>query len=229
VKREIELKYTLSGPAAARDIEGAGPPEGMSFGSWDEASMTDVYCDTEGRALFRRGFALRLRFDAAGVLATVKELRPAEGPLHARNEYEQRFTRTGSSAAGPGSPLADSFGCVDGWPEGEVKTLLLAVTGPASLVELFRFFQTRLTAPLLAGGETAAEVSLDRVEMKRGGRTLTLHEMEVEVSGGESGDTCGVVTRWVDSLGRRVPGGLKPDRRSKFEKAREFFDIPLDP
>jgi inorganic triphosphatase YgiF len=225
VKREVELKYTLSRPAAARDIKGGGLPQGMSFGSWDEEAMTDVYCDTPGHLLFRRGFVLRLRFDTAGVLATVKELRPAEGPLHARIEYEQRFTDAGSSASGPGFPLADNFGRVDGWPEGEVKTLLLPMTGSTDLAELFRFDQTRLTAPLRVGDETAAEVSLDTIVMKKGGRGLTLYEMEVEVSGDENEDTYGVITRWIGSLGRRVPGGLKPDRRSKFEKACEFFGV----
>jgi inorganic triphosphatase YgiF len=225
MKREVELKYELAGAEAAERMREAGLPQGLSYGPWREMTMMDAYLDTSGRKLYRAGFALRLREDESGILATVKELNPSRGALHTRGEYEQRMARPADSAIKKG--VRDGHDPAGLWPEGEVKDLLQPLIGSEELIELFRFRQRRNVAPLLRGGAPVAEVFFDRIDMRREGDSITLYEMEVEL--GESPDAVTTVERWIDSLGGIFPGGLRPAGLSKFEQACQFFDISFGP
>jgi CHAD domain-containing protein len=161
---EVELKYRVTSVAAAERYLTA--PRVGAFDAHEMARSSrieDRYVDTDGRALARAGYAVRLRQSKAGTIVSVKSLVSVEGPGGAvrREELE-----------GPAEPTSAA------------RALVLEHAGAAPLVELVTIRQVRRKRQLRDAG-TRIELSLDEVSVIAGDREVgRFAELEAELRRG---------------------------------------------
>ena len=145
---EIEAKYSLPDTATHARLLALTALGGCELRPGATKQYTDHYYDTADRAIFRAGYALRLRDGGDHWRATLKGLGAAEGALHQREEVEADIS--------PGAlPAA--------WPAGPARDLALRLAGDAPLAELFSLRQTRARRLAYSGERLVAELSLDQV------------------------------------------------------------------
>ena len=85
---EIEAKYSLPDTATHARLLALTALGGCELRPGATKQYTDHYYDTADRAIFRAGYALRLRDGGDHWRATLKGLGAAEGALHQREEVE---------------------------------------------------------------------------------------------------------------------------------------------
>ena len=188
--REFELKYR----AEAADLAAIRE----AFGEFTAIQMETTYYDTPDRALSRRRWTLRRRYENGVSVCTVKTPAPGGG----RGEWEIRCDDI-SDAIAP----------------------LVALGAPAELAALAgagleahcaaRFTRLALTLEL---PETTAELALDEGVLLGGGKTLPFAEVEVEHKSGSEALT----TAWASALAERFH--LQPENRSKVQRARALAE-----
>jgi CHAD domain-containing protein len=198
-KIEVEMKYQLRSPDSADRYLVA--PELGGFkpaGQVRIVQIEDSYVDSADWALSRAGFAARLRRTGRDTVIGLKRQATPEGRLHRREELE------GPAAAG--APPTD-------WPASPARSVVLELCGDAPLLELLTIRQVRRVRRL-AAGETAAELSVDEVEVLLEGRTVERFvELEVELDSGPE--------EALAALGEVFDRdeGLRRSSRSKLERA----------
>jgi CHAD domain-containing protein len=198
---EIELKYDVTDRAALQALLDAPEIAGLGGGRWRESIVEDRYLDTADRALGQSGYAARLRVGGGRTILGLKALTPARGPLHRRREIE--------GPAGDGlDPAA--------WPASEARDMLVQAVGGQPLEELCRIRQRRRVRVVRgAGGEV--ELSLDEVEVFRGGRRLGAFPVfEAELRTGDESVLEGIAAA-IDAT-----GSTHASDRSKFEVAMDL-------
>lgn len=134
--------------------------------------LVNVYFDTAGLTLHRKGIALRTRRQGRGWLQTVKCAGSASGGLSLRPEWEQ-----------PYSGRFD-FAAVD---DAEVRGLLERTRGRARLAPVFETAFTRRAWRLRPARGTAVLLLLDRGRIEAGGRREAISEIEIELEQGDAG------------------------------------------
>ena len=154
--REIELKFLIA-PEAADDILT------LLIGEGAVRQLDATYFDTEGHALRKAGFGLRVRDGEGGRKQTLKSA--SAGGIFARGEWE-------TAIAGPGPDDA-----------------ALAETPAAGVVngEVLRpVFTTRVerTVRMIRRGETVIEAVVDRGELIGEQRRAPVCELELELKSG---------------------------------------------
>ncbi len=154
--REIELKFLIA-PEAAEEILT------LLIGEGAVRQLDATYFDTEGHALRKAGFGLRVRDGEGGRKQTLKSA--SAGGIFARGEWE-------TAVAGPG-------------PDGAA----LADTPAAEVVngEVLRpVFTTRVerTVRMIRRGETVIEAVVDRGELIGEQRRAPVCELELELKSG---------------------------------------------
>jgi CHAD domain-containing protein/adenylate cyclase class IV len=196
---EIELKYRVRDRATGERLLAAdvlGPFRATSGAR--TAQHEDRYIDTSDGALARAGYAARLRLTNGGTIVTVKSTTPAEGALARREELE-----------GPADRTAEPRD----WPASAARSLMLELCGDAPLVELVTVRQLRRKRRL-KGDDSAAELSLDEVDVVSRGRVIDRFvELEVELTYGNEAP--------LEDLAAflRADPGLTPATGSKLEAA----------
>jgi inorganic triphosphatase YgiF len=164
--QEIELKFVLPEDQAEPVWQAMGGAEAKP------AALTSVYFDTAGRQLRRSGIALRVREKKGVFVQTVKS-----GGGVARGEWETAIPSAAPDrAALAGTPAAALL------PK---KADLL----PAFSVRVQR------RAIDLQEGRSRIEACLDTGEIRAGGRTVPVCEIELELLHGEVGDLFGLARR----------------------------------
>lgn len=204
MSRETEAKFTVSDLVSFNQVKAMRELAGFTLSGGEEVAVTDVYQDTPGRALLAAGWALRWRQGGGRVLVTAKRLAPSLGPIHEREELEL--------------PL-ESIVIPPQWPDGELRSTVLALMGEEPLVTLFEVRQQRFVRDLALGGRNAAEMSLDQVRVLAGGREREYLELEIELS---SDGTREELFSMLAALGRDL--SLVPSARSKFEEGLLLLD-----
>lgn len=152
-----------------------------------------VYYDTPDFALLRAGVALRLRREGYHWVQTVKARAGSGGMLAQRPEWEVH--------------LAGKQPDPEVLPE--AARAALPDIAPKRFAPVFETAFQR-TAWLIGTGEGAVELALDQGEIRAGGKTLPLREVELELKSGTLADLFTLAERLLAELAE-APAG-KPSR-----------------
>ncbi len=191
---EIELRFHVPAdhlPAVRRWLDARRPAERLPLAA--------IYFDTAERTLARAGIGLRLRQEGPQWVQTCKG--PAEDGI-TRLEH--------NAAAGTAEPQLD-LARHAGHPLGE----RLATLGELALRPVF---ETRIERAQRASRVPGAqlELALDVGELRAGEARLPVHELELELAGGE----VNALLAYAHGLVTRLP--LSLDLRSKAERGENL-------
>jgi inorganic triphosphatase YgiF len=195
---EIEAKFVVPDEATLQRLLEMRELGGFRLEPVPTKQVSDSYRDTADWAIYRGGYACRIRRKGDKRLATLKGLVMAEGAVHERAEHEVTLDA--------GEAPAD-------WPASPARKLALTLSQGEPLVELFSLSQQRHTRTVHAGHRLVAELSLDVVEMHIGDDARTTFEVEAELGPAGTPDDLALM---VEDL--RDKWQLQPQPRSKFEQ-----------
>jgi triphosphatase len=191
---EIEAKYRLTAPVTAEQVE-AMDWTPYQLGPRSSVDQLDTFFDTSDRAISRTIHAVRLREGGAQPVVTLKGPATIEAGIHSREEIE----------------LPTEERAPDGWPA-PIRERLQQLIGAQSIQPLLEVQNGRRTWPLLKDGAVIGEVALDEGEVRAGERREPMHEIEIELKGGERSD----LERVGALVLRQLPA--TPEDRSKFQR-----------
>jgi CHAD domain-containing protein len=194
---EIEGKYSASDPARIETLQSKSELGDYRLIPLDDERFTDRYLDAADHVLRRKGYALRLRIQPEGTVATLKGLGSAESALHQREEEEQAVPPDASP---------------ERWPAGPVRDLVLEFSDSRPLRELFVIHQHRIKKQVRQGERIVGELCLDTVRIVSGGQETLGYEVEIEMKGQGSLEDIEAIGRILESC------GLRPEPRSKYER-----------
>jgi CHAD domain-containing protein len=214
---EIEAKFSVSDRATFDRLRQLTELAGYRLEWVGVKRIHDRYLDTKDRAILRAGYACRVRHkrsdpeavEEENYVATLKGLGGADANsgIHQRTEYEVQVHN--------GDPMM--------WPESPARDLVLRLSGGQQLYELCSLRQERHTCLLYADGQEGkrrvAELSLDIV-VSGADRSQCCYELELELLDQGSESDLRVLGATL-----RKAWGLRPEPRSKFERALELIDI----
>lgn len=199
---EIEAKFAIPNRQVYRTLLRLRELAGYTLIPTAAARVTDRYFDTADGRLLAAGYACRLRRESTSVLATLKGLGGAQGALHRREEQEVRLDAWTSD--------------ITAWPPSAARELASELGGGAPLQPLFDLEQQRIRADVMDNARRVAELSLDAVRAVIGRRPALYYELEVELKADGNEDDLARLTQALSA-----EHGLKPEPRSKFERALE--------
>jgi triphosphatase len=180
---EVELKFTI--PTAVADrVRQRLPLPAAGRGAQGHKRLTSVYYDTPELDLRQRGISLRVRHVDGRRLQTVKCDTPGAAPI-GRLECENEI-----------SGDRPDLTCIG---ETGLRALFDEIDAPARLRPLFATEIDRTIWQLRQDG-AAIECALDIGEIRAGGKSTAVHELELEL---KSGDSDGLFEA-ADILNRRL-------------------------
>jgi len=191
---EIEAKYTLTIPVTPAQIE-ALPWAPYHIAQPETLDQHDTFFDTADRVLSRTKHAVRVRHANERLLVTLKGPGTVENGVHSRPEWE--VPTIGEQP--------------DQWPE-LIRTKLHDLIGDQHLAPLFTIHNGRRTWVLLRDEQVLGEVALDKGTIDSGGQQMPLHELEIELKGGDEGDLHALAA----IIRQHLPA--QPEDRSKFAR-----------
>lgn len=203
---EIEAKLGIPDEETFRRLLDATELARFSLGVVSVTRLHDRYLDTAGGVILAAGYACRMRREGERYLVTLKGVGEASGAIHRRLEYKVELPCS--------DPLPVPLAPQD-WPSSDARTLALQLCDQEPLVLLFEIEQIRHSRVLYEGERAFAELTLDRVHMRRGeGMAAIYLELEAELlPGGTLRDLQTLTTELQNAW------GLTPESRSKFERA----------
>jgi inorganic triphosphatase YgiF len=173
---ECEIKLAVDATSAAQ-IKKSPVLRANAVSKPEEREHVDQYFDTPDFALWKHGFALRVRSDGARHVQTLKGGGSALAGLHRRTELEAEVPTD--------QPDLDLFArqLAEALPE---LTKKLANGHPARLEPVF-VNRTRRTSWMIAlpDGGGQVECALDIGELRRGDHAVPVRELELEMKDGE--------------------------------------------
>lgn len=198
---EIEAKLALTAAVMAEEIEALDwtPYE---LGERHEVQQLDTFFDTPDLALSQTRHAVRLREGGRETVVTLKGPGKVVAGVHERAELELPTTER--------SP--------EGWPEA-VRAELARLIGDGALQPLLEVQNHRRTWALMRDGQTIGEVALDEGRIVAGSRHEPMHELEIELKGGQRDD----LTRLSELVQSRLPA--EPEDRSKFARGLALLGL----
>lgn len=194
---EIEAKLALTRPTNPEHIE-ALDWQPFTLGARHTIDQHDTFFDTADRALSRTRHAVRLRTGGPRALVTLKGPNRVAAGVHSREEIEEPTTGDAPAA----------------WPEA-IRERLQALIGPnfaQTIAPLLSVHNHRRTWPLLHEHQVVGEVALDEGTIAAGDRSVPMHELEIELKGGDRA----MLDAARDLVQRQLPA--QPEDRSKFER-----------
>ncbi len=168
--------------------------------------LCDRYLDTKGRALFRQGWACRLRSQEGEWLLTIKGPRNAQGAVVSRPEWE--------------ISLPGRIENVGEWPAGPIRDRVRELSGNLPLRPIVTIKQTRHRYLLSHAARPVAELALDIVRLSDGGARQQYYMLECELL--ESGQPTDL--QRLDAILVRE-FYLVPETRSKLQHALQFVEL----
>jgi len=197
---EIEAKFSVPNRPTYRTLARLGILAGMTISPAGRLVVADRYLDTDSGRLLTAGYSCRLRRAGDKTIATLKGLGAAEGAVHKRAELEVTLTEP-------------SLNPVE-WPDSPARTLALELAGGEPLHPLVDLDQLRQRAYVKEGDRRVAELSLDAVRAAVGNRPTSYYELELELlPGGAEAELALLASELAEVH------GLRPESRSKFERA----------
>ncbi len=221
---EIEAKFVVPDEQTLQSLLEARELGGFRLEPGPTQQVSDSYRDTADRAIYRGGYACRIRHKGERQIAALKGLGGTEGAIHERAEYEVGATL---AAAHPRAiheraeyeVTLDAGEAPAAWPASPARDLALALSHGEPLTELFSLSQQRHTRTVRAGDRRVAELSLDVVRMRVGDGTETTFEVEVELLPAGTLDDLALMVADLEDNWR-----LQPQPRSKFERGLAALD-----
>jgi CHAD domain-containing protein len=216
---EIEAKFSAPDAAALERLDLLSELAGYEVGGREVAEMSDVYLDSDERALQTAGMICRRRDRGDRMVITVKRrggepgnaeaddgeenAGAAGGAIHRRAEWEIDL------------PADSSADLPTSWPAGEAREQVLSVVGARPLRRLVEIRQSRVLSSLTKDGRTVAELSLDTLAIVAGDAPLPpAYEVEAELKGaGTEADLAAIAAALQGEF------GLTAQPLSKFERA----------
>ncbi|HUK77579.1 MAG TPA: CHAD domain-containing protein [Thermoleophilia bacterium] len=207
---EIEAKFSAPDAATLEHLRELDELAGFELGAGETAQMSDVYLDTDDRALQGAGLFCRRRDLGDRTLLTVKRRGSGKpGAVHRRDEWELELPHDLAPDAGP-----------DEWPAGEAREQVAKAARGRPLQPLAEIRQTRVARAVTRDGHTVAELSLDTLTFVVGdGVQAPQYEVEAELKGEGAEAELAVL---AEALQRDF--GLVPQPLSKFERALAALD-----
>ena len=199
---EIEAKFAVPDEATLNRLAQVDQLAGYTLLLPKIKRVHDTFMDTPERAVLTSGHVCRQRDYGDHLVMSLKSGHTVEGGVHRREELEVSLPR----------PLPIVL-----WPDSEIRTRLLGLIGDTDLVPLFDQWQTRIVRMIRQADRIVAEFSADRVELSRGDRQALYFEMEVELKESGTDDDLNTIAACL-----KDEWGLKPEARSKFERALVF-------
>lgn len=193
---EVELKLAL--PTSARRAFLRHALLASAVSKKPVRQLFNIYFDTADLALRRRGIALRLRRIGPQWLQTVKCAGEEAGGLSSRPEWE-----------GPYDGQAFDFSAVD-MPE--VRKFLEKVQRRGLLQPLFETDFKRRTWIFEREAGSRLILAYDEGEIRGGGRTLPLSELEIEIAQGGTDPLLHLAQDLAHALPVRLDARSKADR-----------------
>lgn len=211
---EVELKFAADGLDPLEHLAAAAELGSSALGVVHEVDEVDRYLDTARGALAAAGWACRLRTRGDRTIASLKG--PAEVAEDAVQELHRRPELEGAAS--------DSLEPAR-WSPSEARDLVDRLRDAEPLVERLRLHQRRVERDVLVDGHGIGTLTLDRVEVLAGGASRgRFHVVELELHPGQD---AAVLPELADAL-REVPG-LRPERRTKLERALALVGAPGTP
>lgn len=210
---EIELKFLLE-EGHSGEIWARLKASDIVSGARSTRTLRSLYLDTADRALKQAGIALRLRRDGRRWLQTVKIGGRPHGGLSQPIEIEH---------PAPGGKL-----CLAAIPDAKVRAMIAECTGGAPLGPVCETLVTRTTSELTLRDGTRAELAVDVGEIRAGGRSAALSELEIELLTGSPAALYDVARVTLPD------GGLRFSRLSKAARGYMLadegrIDLPFTP
>ncbi|MCH7976637.1 MAG: CHAD domain-containing protein [Bacteroidetes bacterium] len=167
---EVESKYIVRQAGAFSALLAAKTLGGYRLEPLASVQVHDTYLDTAAGDLLNQGYVLRLRKQGDDVLATLKSMGGAEGPLHRRIEIEATVDQA-----------LDEEGRLD-LPEGPLQESLEQLIGDAALAPLLQFRQYRSPRVVFDGKRLVGVLSLDVIATETEVGPDVSHQVEVELA-----------------------------------------------
>jgi CHAD domain-containing protein len=218
--QEVELKYAVRDVDAVRELLDRQLDPGITAGPWSTRNDEDAYVDTDEDALGKAGFGARLRRRGSRFTLSLKSRenmgrdaddeepgQAGSGALHRRVEIE-----------GPATRSLDP----QDWPQSSARERLVAIVGDAPLRIRFVVQQRRSVRKLRDEDGHAAEISLDEVRVRSGGREVgSFAALEVEAIG----DSRSLLDQIASDL--ESSGLIEPEPRSKEAIAAQLVEAAV--
>jgi len=191
---ETELKFILDNEMSST-IWARVKSQKLGTGRPVTKTLRSIYFDTAEHRLREAGIALRLRRDGRKWVRTVKIGRQLHGGLSQAAELE---------TPAPGGRLS-----LDTIPDEAVRAEVLRCVDGQTLAPVCETVIKRSSRELKLANGTRAELAVDAGQIRAGGRTAELHEVEIELLEGSP-------TGLFDMAQMLFPdGGLRFSRLSK--------------
>lgn len=200
---EIEAKFAITNATVAEQLKTVEGIDTFQIAPGKTIRVRDTYLDTRNRRLLAAGYACRRRKQANQWLITLKQIRSAEGAMHAREELEIVLPQD--------APPAE-------WSDSPARERVLSLIGDDALQKLFELRQTRVQRDVLKDGTVIAEWSVDEVRARVGKAILQFAELEIELKSGTEAD----LTRITALV--QAEWNLAPEPQSKFERVLSWVD-----
>ncbi len=194
---EIEAKYRAVEAIEPEQVEAVALAP-YNVGPRVFHDLHDTLLDTEERALAGHRYALRVRRDGAAIFLTLKGPKRQEGSTTWRPEWEVAL-----DGGDPDDPAT--------WPP-DFEARVRAMSGGAPLYPLFQVQNRRHTWEVTRAGVPVAEIALDRGTIRAGDLEEAMHELEVELKGGDEAELAAIVARLTAAL------PLTPETRGKAQR-----------
>jgi inorganic triphosphatase YgiF len=198
---EIEAKLALSAPTDSEHIEALDWTP-YQLGPGHQIQQHDTFFDTPDLALSRTRHAVRLRQGGTTPVVTLKGPGKVEGGVHEREELE--LPTTGNAP--------------EHWPQA-IQAQLQQLIGTQPMQPLLQIRNHRRIWPLLRDNQTIGEVALDEGSIIAGEQQEPMHELEIELKGGNRDD----LTTLIRMLQQHLPA--QPEDRSKFARGLRLLGI----
>ena len=176
--QEIEMKLTVADTVSLDEVRGIC--SFLSGGEGRAAKMMARYFDTEDGALGKARLAYRTRKEGYRWVACLKGSGMSENGLHQRMEVEREVEH--------GEPDLTVFADTDGAQLAE----------PYLSSKLVPIVETEFTrTSWLLGDRTATiEIAVDEGEVRAGGKTAPIREIELELKAGEV-ESVHILANWL--------------------------------
>jgi inorganic triphosphatase YgiF len=185
---EIELKLEIRPEDVHRLVQSAALRE-RAAGRASTRALRTVYFDTPELALARQGMALRIRRDGRRLVQTLKARGPQRGAHFDRLEYE-----AATCAETPDPGLV---------PDPEVRARVEEATAGSALQPLIETRIRRTRRPLREG-DARLELDLDVGEVRAGGESQPVCEVELELQAGDAGALYDVALAMLEAVPLRL-------------------------
>ncbi|MDQ4078794.1 MAG: CYTH domain-containing protein [Chloroflexota bacterium] len=182
---EVEAKYRAVEAINPEDIEALDLAP-YTLGPREFHDLHDTLLDTAERDIGRYQYALRVRRDGEKVFLTLKGPKIRQGNTTWRPEWEEALDN--------GDP--DD---VTSWPPIFQEQVRLMSDGKSLLPQL-HVRNRRYTWMLYRQGAQVAEIALDRGTIHAGEAEEPMHELEVELKGGDEADLNAIVAMLRSAL-----------------------------